>query len=145
MAGDFDGDAKEREPFPHLKIRIYYELMGDDRLFRGELLAIMRAMIGRSIQQKFANHCVIPVSLSPKHFTTTVLNSLEILAFSFMGPQQARILVSYIEGDDLVVGYSKLYDFRTRDDCSLHLFTRWLLCTAYGTTRENQKVLRSNS
>lgn len=62
-----------------------------------------------------------------------------------MGPQHARILISYTEGNDLVVGYSKLYDFRTRDDYSLQLFARWMLCSAYGITRENQKVLRSNS
>ena len=146
MTWDFDGDYREHEPFPHLRIRITDTINGDDRLLRGELLGIMRTMTGRFRQKTFANHCVIPVSLSSKYSTNTVANFLELLACSFMAPQQARILVSYIEGDDLVVGYSKLYDFRTRDDCSLYLFTRWwMLCTAYGITRENGKVLRSNS
>jgi hypothetical protein len=105
----------------------------------------MRAMTGRFKQKPFSSHCVIPVSLSFKYSTNTVANFMEVLAWSLMGPQHARILVSYIEGDDLVVGYSKLYDFRTRDDCSIHLFMRWLFCTAHGITRENQNVLRRNS
>jgi hypothetical protein len=58
---------------------------------------------------------------------------------------RSHLVIGYIEGNDLVVGYSKLYNFRMPDDYSLQLLARWLLCSAYGITRENQKVLRSNS
>lgn len=105
----------------------------------------MRLMMGRLGHKKLAHHCVVPVSSSAKYSSDSVPNALEVLGCSWMGPQHGRILISYIEGDDLVVGYSKLYDFRARNDRALELFARWLLCSACGITRENQKLLRSNS
>lgn len=77
IAEGVEGDDKEYEPFPHLRFGISHDTNGDNRLLRGELLAIMRLMMGRFRPKAFANHCVIPVSLSSKYSSDSVANVFE--------------------------------------------------------------------
>lgn len=51
---------------PHMKFGMIYDVDGeDDKLLRGELLALLRLMIGRSNLKAFVDHMVIPVSIFP--------------------------------------------------------------------------------
>lgn len=47
------------------------------------------------------------------------------MAFSFMGPQHARIIEAYMEGHNVVVRPSKLYDLRTKDEAVFKMLVQW--------------------
>ncbi|KAH8427082.1 uncharacterized protein LDX57_004800 [Aspergillus melleus] len=47
------------------------------------------------------------------------------MAFSFMGPQHARVIEAYMDGRTLVVRPTKLYDLRTKDAAAFKSFAQW--------------------
>lgn len=51
-----------------------------------------------------------------------------------MGPQHGRILQAYFNGANLIIKYSRLYDFRQKNVEALKLFARWALCEPQGTS-----------
>jgi len=52
-----------------------------------------------------------------------------------MGPQHARILQGHFDAKNLIVHFTKLYDFRRKDNETIKLFARWFLCHPTGETR----------
>ncbi|KAF5864251.1 hypothetical protein ETB97_008248 [Aspergillus alliaceus] len=106
------------EPLPHIKCLIESEAISDDRLLRGELMAIIKIMIGRLDTKSLDTHIVAPVML-----------------LSVMGPQHVRMLETYFNGVELVVRQSRLYDMRKFDLGVLERFTRWWFGYAIGETK----------
>lgn len=63
------------DQFPHMKAVIYHGLEGEDRtLCRGELLIILRLMLGQLKKTRLLRHKVVPVSLSFSIQTLTSTN-----------------------------------------------------------------------
>ncbi|OJJ77056.1 hypothetical protein ASPBRDRAFT_24766 [Aspergillus brasiliensis CBS 101740] len=107
--GFTDIEQVRHGPYAHMKGTIYNNLNADDdHVLRGELLPILRLMIGHLRRARFIDHMVAP-----------------IMVFSFMGPQQARVFEVYMEGHTVVVRRTKLYDLRTKDAAAFKTFARW--------------------
>lgn len=51
-----------------------------------------------------------------------------------MGTQHARILQAHLNGTELVIQQSKLYDFRHEDVELLEFFAQWFLSSPVGDT-----------
>ncbi|KAK1147560.1 hypothetical protein N8T08_000902 [Aspergillus melleus] len=96
-------------PYTHLKTTIYNNLnANDDHVLQGELLPILHLMLAHLRRARFIDHTVVP-----------------IMAFSFIGPQHARIIEAYVEGHTVVVRPTKLYDLRNKDAAVFKTFARW--------------------
>jgi len=52
-----------------------------------------------------------------------------VLMLSFLGPQHARVFYARMNGNELVIGQSKLYSFERKNDANIELFARLLLST----------------
>ncbi|KAH8805364.1 hypothetical protein F5884DRAFT_799094 [Xylogone sp. PMI_703] len=103
---------------PHLLSVMIYDPRGQDgKLLLGELLALTRLTTERWETDE-SKHSKAP-----------------ILMFSFMGPQHGRILQAYYDGHRLVVNYTQIYDFRTKNVVGLQLFARWFLSKPTGDTK----------
>ncbi|KGO75994.1 hypothetical protein PITC_011510 [Penicillium italicum] len=105
--------------FPHMKAVIYHGLEGDDStLCRGELLIILRLMLGQLRKVRLLHHKVAP-----------------ILIVSFMG-KNARLLESYFEGQSLVVRSSELYELSDKTTTSMVFkgFAEWYIGDPAGVT-----------
>lgn len=50
-----------------------------------------------------------------------------MIAFSFMGPQHARVIEAYMDGHTVVVRPTKLYDLRTKDEAAFKTLVQWYL------------------
>lgn len=135
------------EPLPHMKCMMESELDGDDRLLRGELVAIIRTMATRLRTRSLRPHVMAPVnpslSLSPKSAPTwhAVAEALliqainQVMMYSFMGPQQLRVLEAYFNGKNLVVRKTKLYDMAHGNTATIDLLCRWWIGFAVGDTK----------
>lgn len=98
-------------PYSHLTATTFNNLNGhDDTILRGELLPVLRLMIGHLRRARFIDHMVAP-----------------ILTLSFLGPQHARVIETYMEGHTVVVRKTKLYDLRTKDAAAFKTFAQWFL------------------
>ncbi|KAB8257904.1 hypothetical protein BDV32DRAFT_126626 [Aspergillus pseudonomiae] len=106
------------EPLPHMKCLIHSEATGDNRLLRGELIAIVKIMTARLNTKSLRPHTVAPV-----------------LLYSIMGPQQIRVLEAYFDGKNLIIRKTKLYDMKQEDMETVDLLTRWWLGFAVGETK----------
>lgn len=53
------------------------------------------------------------------------------MLFTFTGKQQGRILVAHYDGDKLVIQMSQYYPFRSEDEYSMDLFTRYFASDIY--------------
>ncbi|KAH8800224.1 hypothetical protein F5884DRAFT_838166 [Xylogone sp. PMI_703] len=106
-----------RESIPHLLLIMQHDIDGKQDLLRGELRAVVMAMTGQHNQYKFRKHRTAPV-----------------LVLSFTGPQHGRILQAHLEGEQLAVRYSHLYDFTTWNN-DVQLFARWALSIPAGNTK----------
>ena len=47
------------------------------------------------------------------------------MAFSFVGPQHARVIEAYMVDHTVVVRPTKLYDLRTKDVAAFKTFAQW--------------------
>ncbi|PWY95913.1 hypothetical protein BO94DRAFT_507316 [Aspergillus sclerotioniger CBS 115572] len=95
---------------PHLKAMVINEAVGDERLLRGEVLTIIDIMRGRLT-----------------HKVTRAYVNAPILLFSFMDTC-ARALEAYLDGENLVIRVTRLYDFKTEEDADFSLsicFAKW--------------------
>lgn len=52
-----------------------------------------------------------------------------------MGKQQARIIEGHYNGKDVLVRYSKLYDFKNDNTALVKLFLRWFMSSPVGNTK----------
>ncbi|GES63202.1 dienelactone hydrolase family protein [Aspergillus terreus] len=93
-----------------MKCIVETDVIGDDRLVRGELITILQVMRGRLHTKYRRSHIVAPVML-----------------FSIMGPFHVRVLEAYYNGDKVVVRKTKLYDLREYNPTTLDLLHRWWL------------------
>ncbi|KAJ5577956.1 uncharacterized protein N7459_006920 [Penicillium hispanicum] len=108
-------DGKE---YPHSKVVSYNNLNGNDHeLLRGELLIILRLMLGQLRKRRLLEHMMAPV-----------------LLFSLMGPQHARAIEAYYDGKNLILRTTKLYDFRTKNVQGLKDFAEWYRGNPIGDT-----------
>ncbi|KAI9043624.1 uncharacterized protein KD926_003394 [Aspergillus affinis] len=78
-------------------------------------------MLAHLRRARFIDHMVVP-----------------IMAFSFMGPQHARIIEAYMEGHTVVVRPTKLYDLRNKDAVAFKKFTRWYFGKPRAPTESSQ-------
>ncbi|KAL1970745.1 hypothetical protein VTN77DRAFT_2579 [Rasamsonia byssochlamydoides] len=108
---------------PHFQCEILYNVVGNDQqLLRGELLTFIRLMRGRlkmkSIRMTMMGHITVPV-----------------LLFTYMKPRHGRILQGHFDGNELVVYYSKLYDFTEKNSEARKLFMQWQFSEPTGETK----------
>lgn len=64
---------------------------------------------------------------------------MQVLLFSIMGPQHARIIQGHINGNELVVYYTKFHDFRYKKNAPMDFFAQWYYCKPTGQTMSNKK------
>ncbi|KAL4968482.1 uncharacterized protein BDV14DRAFT_167135 [Aspergillus stella-maris] len=94
--------------YPHSKAVIYNNWMAKDgEILRGELLAVLRLMLGRLKKTHLIKHMTAPV-----------------LMLSFMG-KRARAVESYYDGRDLYVRISRFYDFPEETESAFKTFAEW--------------------
>ncbi|PLB44885.1 hypothetical protein P170DRAFT_513009 [Aspergillus steynii IBT 23096] len=102
--------------FPHTKAVIYNNLEGKNQhILRGELLIILRLMLGQLRKRRF-HHMIAPV-----------------LVISFMG-KCGRAIEAYFDGRKLILGCSGLYHFRDQTSKALRDFAEWYLSDPIGNT-----------
>ncbi|PLB46292.1 hypothetical protein P170DRAFT_439905 [Aspergillus steynii IBT 23096] len=105
-------------PYSQVKTTIYNNLNADDEhILEGELLSVLRLMMAHLRRGRFVDHMIAPV-----------------MAFSFMGPQHARVIEGYMEGHTVVVRPSKLYDLRTKDEAAFKTLAEWYFGKPRGPT-----------
>ncbi|OJJ47990.1 hypothetical protein ASPZODRAFT_131632 [Penicilliopsis zonata CBS 506.65] len=102
---------------PHIKCVMYNEIYVDDNhLLCGEVLTVMLIMLGQLKQRVFVNDMVAPV----------LLFSLNLL--------RPRVIEAYFDGQELVIRYTKSYDFKLLNEAGFKTFAQWLLGDAIGDT-----------
>ncbi|KAJ5585384.1 uncharacterized protein N7459_005184 [Penicillium hispanicum] len=112
-------------PLPHVKCLMESWVIGDDRLLRGEIKAIIRIMRSRLYARKLRPHLTAPV-----------------MVFSTVGPWHLRILEAYFDGSKLVVRNTPLYDMR--DHCEDEAFMQDICRWWYGSCIGNTNVVHAN-
>lgn len=77
------------------------------------------------------------VSLQLAFICLLLLTALEpqVLLFSMMGTQHARILQGHFNGIELVIHRSKLYDFQHENAALLEFFAQLFLSSPAGETK----------
>ncbi|KAL1968426.1 hypothetical protein VTN77DRAFT_1955 [Rasamsonia byssochlamydoides] len=108
---------------PHVMFTMAHGYLGDEKLLlRGEVLAIVAAMITRLERRSLQSHNIIPV-----------------MVFSFMGGKQGRILQAYFNSQGLVIRKTQLYDFSTSEKAKLstELFLQYMTSDMIGDTQQS--------
>ncbi|XHG07801.1 hypothetical protein AWENTII_010933 [Aspergillus wentii] len=82
--------------YPHTMFILQHNIQEQERLFRGEVMSILAAIITRMELPELSEHMVIPV-----------------FVLSFMGKQHGRIPQAFYNGTVLNIWMSKLFDFTT--------------------------------
>ncbi|PYI00690.1 hypothetical protein BO78DRAFT_401893 [Aspergillus sclerotiicarbonarius CBS 121057] len=102
---------------PHIKCIMDNNLdVDDDHLLRGEVLTIIRIMLGQLKQKVFVDHMVAPV-----------------LLFS-MNRRHPRVLEAYFDGRELVIRRTKAYDFTFMNAAGFKTFAQWWVGNPVGDT-----------
>ncbi|KAE8147975.1 hypothetical protein BDV25DRAFT_159179 [Aspergillus avenaceus] len=105
---------------PHVKAMIYNGLEGrDGQLLRGEITLALRIIRAQARWRRLFEHMTVPV-----------------LLFSFMGPQHARIVEAYFDGEWLVMRPTRLFDLRDKNETLIKCFGQWYFGEPIGETRE---------
>ncbi|KOS44650.1 hypothetical protein ACN38_g4451 [Penicillium nordicum] len=103
--------------FPHTNAVIYNGMEATDgMILRGELLTILRLMLGQLRKIRLLQHRKAPVFL-----------------VSFMG-KRARAFESYYNGQSLVLRTTKLYNFPEDTSIGFKDFAEWYLSSPTGDT-----------
>ncbi|GKZ80055.1 hypothetical protein AnigIFM56816_004270 [Aspergillus niger] len=102
---------------PHMKAIVENDVIGDNRLLRGEIMTITDIMRGRLRSKTLRPHIVAPM-----------------LVLSLMGPRHARVLEADFDGVTLNIRASRLYDFTRKNTDAVQLLTRYWLGGACGQT-----------
>ncbi|OOF97551.1 hypothetical protein ASPCADRAFT_129231 [Aspergillus carbonarius ITEM 5010] len=106
--------------YPHFKVMLASDAMGDDRLLRGEIVTITDIMAARLRTKSLRPHIVAP-----------------ILVFSLVGLRHARVVEADFDGEMLNIRSSKLYDFTKKNTDAVNLLTRYWFGGARGQTMMN--------
>ncbi|PGH12303.1 hypothetical protein AJ79_04369 [Helicocarpus griseus UAMH5409] len=103
--------------FPHTMAVMYNDLETNDReVLRGELLTILRLMLGQYKKRRFIPHMTVPV-----------------LLFSLMG-KGGRIIEAYCDDQQLILRFTALYHFREQTITAFKDFAEWYLGNPTGDT-----------
>ncbi|RHZ43228.1 uncharacterized protein CDV56_100528 [Aspergillus thermomutatus] len=105
---------------PHVMFSLVHEYASDDnKLLRGEVLAILATMLTRLTSNEYQDHNVIPV-----------------LVLSFMGDKQARLLQAYFGDQGLVIYKSRLLSFQVLEDAekSIEFLLQFMAGKLVGST-----------
>ncbi|PYI27689.1 hypothetical protein BP00DRAFT_429048 [Aspergillus indologenus CBS 114.80] len=103
--------------FPHMMAVIYNDLeVENQEILRGELLIILRMMIGQFRLRRLLGHMIIPVMI-----------------ISFMG-KSARAIEAYFDGERLILGCTDLYSTRHQTATALKDLGGLYLGTPIGDT-----------
>ncbi|PKY07860.1 hypothetical protein P168DRAFT_286044 [Aspergillus campestris IBT 28561] len=103
--------------FPHSKAVIYNDVEAHNQhLLRGELLILLRIMLGQMRKRRFLHHMIAP-----------------ILLISFMG-KRGRVIEGYFDGERLIMGCTDLYNMRDQTAMALKDFAEWYLGQPTGDT-----------
>ncbi|RAK98450.1 uncharacterized protein BO80DRAFT_387289 [Aspergillus ibericus CBS 121593] len=102
---------------PHIKCIMHNDLeVDDDHLLRGEVLTIVRIMLGQLKQKVYVNDMVAPV-----------------LLFS-LNRRHPRVIEAYFDGYELVIRYTKAYDFTFMNAAGFKIFAQWWVGNPVGDT-----------
>ncbi|KAB8249694.1 hypothetical protein BDV35DRAFT_389943 [Aspergillus flavus] len=102
---------------PHIKRIMHNDLGVDDsHLLRGEVLTVIRIMLGQLKQKVFVSEMVAPV-----------------LLFS-LNRRHPRVIEAYFDGLELLVRRTKPYDFTFLNAAGFKTFAQWLLGNPIGDT-----------
>ncbi|QMW36679.1 hypothetical protein G4B84_012208, partial [Aspergillus flavus NRRL3357] len=102
---------------PHIKRIMHNDLGVDDsHLLRGEVLTVIRIMLGQLKQNVFVSEMVAPV-----------------LLFS-LNRRHPRVIEAYFDGLELLVRRTKPYDFTFLNAAGFKTFAQWLLGNPIGDT-----------
>ncbi|PWY85819.1 hypothetical protein BO94DRAFT_597969 [Aspergillus sclerotioniger CBS 115572] len=105
--------------YPHLKALLYNDLNATDgKILRGEIMIALRLIIAQMRRSRFLQHMTTPV-----------------LLFSFMGPQQARLIEAYFNGSSLVMRTTRLFDLRKKDEELVKTLGQWYFGDPVGDTK----------
>ncbi|PYH95508.1 hypothetical protein BO71DRAFT_473945 [Aspergillus ellipticus CBS 707.79] len=102
---------------PHIKCIMHNDIdVDDDHLLRGEILTVIRIMLGQLKQKVFVNDMVAPVlllSLNRRH---------------------PRVIEAYFDGKELLIRHTKPYDFTVLNAAGFKTFAQWFLGNPIGDT-----------
>ncbi|PWY84811.1 hypothetical protein BO70DRAFT_334717 [Aspergillus heteromorphus CBS 117.55] len=102
---------------PHIKCIMHNDLDVDDgHLLYGEIMTVIRIMLGQLKQKVFVNHMIAPV-----------------LLFS-MNRWHPRAIEAYFDGQELLIRRTKPYDFTFLNAAGLTTFAQWFLGDPIGDT-----------
>ncbi|OJJ71235.1 hypothetical protein ASPBRDRAFT_66227 [Aspergillus brasiliensis CBS 101740] len=109
---------------PHIKCIMHNNLDVDDScLLLGEIVTVIRIILGQLKQKVFVNDMILPILLfSPNR-------------------QHPRVIEAYYNGQKLVVRYTKSYDFTTLNMAGFKTFAQWFLGNPVGDT--SKKAVRT--
>ncbi|KAL4784829.1 hypothetical protein BJX76DRAFT_326140, partial [Aspergillus varians] len=124
--------------FPHSKAAVYSNRVGKNgEILRGELLAVLRLMLGRLKKRIFIEHMTAPVNLSllfpfPRSAGHSLI-ILQVFILSFMG-KHARAVESYFDGEYLHLRITRLYNFPEETEPAIKIFSEWFAGDPTGDT-----------
>ncbi|RDH30776.1 hypothetical protein BDQ94DRAFT_180803 [Aspergillus welwitschiae] len=102
---------------PHIKCIMHNNLDSDDSyLLRGEVLTVIRIMLGQLKQKIFVNDMIAPV-----------------LLFS-LNRRHPRVIEAYFDGQELVIRRTEPYDFQFLNTVGFKTFAQWFLGNPIGDT-----------
>ncbi|KAE8155173.1 hypothetical protein BDV25DRAFT_146637 [Aspergillus avenaceus] len=102
---------------PHIKCIMHNDIRVDDsHLLCGELLTVVRIMLGQLKQKGFVNDMLAPVLLLS------------------LNQHHPRAIEAYFDGQQLTVRRTDAYDFRSLNTAGFKTFARWFLGSPVGDT-----------
>lgn len=124
---------------PHITIGIHSPVNGrNGSILYGELSAILQAMHKRANQRQFEDKALedadedlyarseeLQLEKLPREFASE--RRFPVMMFSYLGSQHARIYYACMDGEQLVIQQSTLYNFQRRNEALLDLFARIML------------------
>ncbi|RAH58105.1 hypothetical protein BO85DRAFT_487913 [Aspergillus piperis CBS 112811] len=78
------------------------------KVLRGEVMVILRLIIAQMKSVRFVEQFTAPV-----------------LLYSFMGPQHARLIEAYFDGNSLIMRPTRLFDLRKMDADVIRTLGQW--------------------
>ncbi|RAH47561.1 uncharacterized protein BO95DRAFT_472253 [Aspergillus brunneoviolaceus CBS 621.78] len=102
--------------FPEVHRTWSSKQIDDNHLLCGEVLTVIRIMLGQLKQKMFVNDMVAPV-----------------LLFS-LNQRHPRVMEAYFDGQELLIRRTKSYDFRFLNIAGFKTFTQWFLGDPIGIT-----------
>ncbi|PYI33246.1 hypothetical protein BP00DRAFT_455590 [Aspergillus indologenus CBS 114.80] len=109
---------------PHMKCIMHNDLdVDDNHLLCGEVLTIIRTMLGQLKQTVFVNDMVAP-----------------ILLFS-LNRRHPRVMEAYFDGQELLIRHTKPFDFTFLNIAGFKIFAQWYLGDPIGIT--SREAVRS--